>query len=117
MVYRGDNASGEPVFAVKLLALSKAVGVGLPLRRTFLAYQQVLTKLKHAHVVEYRGWSLNGLDGHILTEFCNGGTLLRHIRADPSALGIQDINLRSRWTLEIVRGLNYLHAHGHSSRH
>ena len=110
-VYRADNAQGEPVFAVKLLKLSKAVGVGLPLRRTFLAYQKVLTRLRHAHVVKYRGWSLDGLDGRILTEFCDGGTLLKHIRSDPEAWGIQE-NQRSIWTRQLIHGLDYLHAHG-----
>jgi serine/threonine protein kinase len=114
MVYRCDSDQGHPLFALKILNLSKSVGKGLPQRQSFLAYQLVLTTIEHPNVVQYYGWKLDDTSkAEIITEFCDGGTLQGYIAShDSPAPGISDPAQRYRWIKELLQALYYLHSHG-----
>ncbi|KAL2915378.1 hypothetical protein HK105_204994 [Polyrhizophydium stewartii] len=111
-VFLGENDEGQPIFAIKAIHLPVAVGIGLPIRRTFLLYQKVLRVIDHPHVNPYLGWTVVENEGQVYTAFCNGGTMRKYIYADEANPGLRDMALVRRWLAQIVSALAYLHDHG-----
>ncbi|KAJ3070567.1 Suppressor of Sensor Kinase (SLN1) [Quaeritorhiza haematococci] len=120
MVYRGDDDAGNPIFAIKKVQLPHAVGVGLPLRRTFIAYLRVLRLLDHPNVIRYLGWAVEDNEAQVFVEYCDGGDVSGFIYGEGEGgkggsakePGIKDEMLVRRWIKQILLGLDYLHAHG-----
>ncbi|KAJ3277112.1 hypothetical protein HDV01_000164 [Terramyces sp. JEL0728] len=111
-VFLGESDAGEPLFAIKIIQLGSAVGVGLPRRRTFLIYQNLLQTIKHKSINPYIGWTVVENEAHVYTRFCNEGQLFKKIHGDDSNKGIQDMDVVRKYTRQITEGLFYLHSHG-----
>jgi serine/threonine protein kinase len=107
VVFLGEDDNGKPLFAIKIIHLPGAVGSGLPLRRTFLAYQDVLKHIQHENVNRYLGWTVVDNEAQVYTHFCNGGSLLDIIKDGQ----ITEADVK-RYLREILSGLEYLHSHG-----
>lgn len=107
-VLLGEDCTGKPLFAIKVIHLPNAVGVGLPIRRTFLCYQKVLKCLDNPFIIKYLGWTLVENEAHVYTEYCDGGSLYSMIYKNN---GLSDLNQIKRILSEILNGLMYLHSH------
>eukprot|EP00842_Homolaphlyctis_polyrhiza_P004581 jgi/Hompol1/5123/HPOL_000434-RA len=77
-VFLAQDDSGHPVFAIKAIHLPRAVGVGLPIRRTFVAYQTVLRSIDHPHINKYLGWTVLHNEGQIYTSDIKPSNILLH---------------------------------------
>jgi mitogen-activated protein kinase kinase kinase len=108
VVFLGEDDNGKPLFAIKVIHLPGAVGRGLPVRRTFLAYQDVLKHINNPYINSYLGWTVVDDEAQVYTHFCNTGSLLDLI----DGKGILDIAVIRKYTREILEGLEYLHSHG-----
>jgi hypothetical protein len=111
-VFLAEDDAGKPLFAIKIIHLPGAVGVGLPIRRTFLAYQKVLKLMDHPYIVSYLGWTVVEDEAQVYTDYCEQGSLTRKIYKDPNRPGIKDIKEIKQIISEILFGLVYIHSHG-----
>ncbi|KAH9254328.1 hypothetical protein BASA81_007719 [Batrachochytrium salamandrivorans] len=109
---RAKTIKAEPIFAIKAVHLPGSVGIGLPIRTTFLLYQKVLRLLDHPHINPYLGWTVIETEGQVYSAYCNGGTLRQAVYKNESDPGIKDIETVKRWIYQIVSALVYLHDHG-----
>jgi serine/threonine protein kinase len=112
IVFLAEDDEGTPLFAIKVIHLPGAVGVGLPLRKTFLAYQNVLKHLEHKYIIRYLGWTVVGNEAHVYTTYCQDGSLSRLIHSDKNNPGIKDMGIICKFISQILSGLMYLHGHG-----
>ncbi|KAJ3325947.1 Suppressor of Sensor Kinase (SLN1) [Boothiomyces sp. JEL0866] len=111
-VFLGESDDGEPLFAIKIIQLGSAVGVGLPRRRTFLIYQNLLQTIQHDYINPYIGWTVVENEAHVYTRFCNDGQLFKKIHRSETDKGIKDMEAVRKYTRQITEGLFYLHSHG-----
>ncbi|KAL5039801.1 hypothetical protein RTP6_006912 [Batrachochytrium dendrobatidis] len=111
-VFLGENNQGEPIFAIKAVHLPNSVGIGLPIRRTFLLYQKVLKLLDHPYINPYLGWTVIQNEGQVYTFYCNGGNMRKEIYKDETRPGIKDMKVVKKWIKQLVSALVYLHDHG-----
>ncbi|KAI8919772.1 kinase-like domain-containing protein [Entophlyctis helioformis] len=111
-VFLGESEAGQPIFAIKVIHLPDAVGIGLPIRRTFLMYQRVLRTLAHPHINPYLGWTVVANEGQVYTAYCSGGTLRKAVHENGGRPGIADVEKVRTWMRQMVSALQYLHDHG-----
>jgi serine/threonine protein kinase len=112
VVFLGEDDDGNPIFAIKVIHLPGAVGAGLPIRRTFLIYQNVLKMIRHPNINQYLGWTVVDNEAQVYTAFCNNGSLTSKIMQDKNDPGIKDIVQLKSYLKQILFGLSYLHSHG-----
>lgn len=107
VVYRGQLPSGN-VIAVKRMECSE---MGKKGSTEFEAEIAVLTKVRHRHLVELCGYSIEGHEKLLVYEFMPQGTLCHHLfptggNHPPS------LNWKQRLiiALDVARGVEYLHS-------
>ncbi|KAJ3303278.1 Suppressor of Sensor Kinase (SLN1) [Kappamyces sp. JEL0829] len=111
-VYLGEGEEGNPLFAIKTIHLPNSVGEGLPRRRTFLAYQRLLKKIRHPSINPYIGWTVIQNEAQVYTQYCEGGSLHRLIYLESAPRLREDLEKIREITRDLLDGLVYLHSHG-----
>ncbi|CAN4093301.1 unnamed protein product [Withania somnifera] len=106
IVYKGKLHDGTEI-AVKRMEASIASNKGL---NEFKAEIEVLTKVRHRHLVALHGFCVNGYERLLVYEYMPQGTLGQHL-FDHDQLGFQPLTWKQRLTiaLDVARGLEYLH--------
>lgn len=106
IVYKGKLHDGTEI-AVKRMEASIASNKGL---NEFKAEIEVLTKLRHRHLVALHGFCVNGYEKLLVYEYMPQGTLGQHL-FDHDQLGLQPLTWKQRLTiaLDVARGVEYLH--------
>ncbi|KAF5442858.1 hypothetical protein F2P56_035474 [Juglans regia] len=111
-VYRGELHDGTKI-AVKRME-SGAVGEkGLS---EFMSEIQVLTKVRHRHLVALLGYCLDGNEKLLVYEYMPQGTLSQHL-FNWREIGLKSLEWTRRLTiaLDVARGVEYLHGLAHRS--
>ncbi|PHU07311.1 putative receptor protein kinase TMK1 [Capsicum chinense] len=106
IVYKGKLHHGTEI-AVKRMEASIASNKGL---NEFKAEIEVLTKVKHRHLVALHGFCVNGYERLLVYEYMPQGTLGQHL-FDHDQLGFLPLTWKQRITiaLDVARGVEYLH--------
>eukprot|EP00250_Pteridium_aquilinum_P019750 c24559_g1_i1 orf=259-2940(-) len=105
-VYKGCLEDGT-VIAVKKMDSTMMTNQG---QREFQSEVDVLTKLRHRHLVAILGYCIEGDEKALVYEYMPGGTLSQHLFAW-SRYGMTPLSWKSRLSiaLDVARGLEYLH--------
>ncbi|XP_015086792.1 receptor-like kinase TMK4 [Solanum pennellii] len=106
IVYKGRLHDGTEI-AVKRMEASIASNKGLT---EFRAEIEVLTKVRHRHLVALHGFCVNGYERLLVYEYMPQGTLGQHL-FDHDQLGFLPLTWKQRLTiaLDVARGVEYLH--------
>ncbi|XP_049406971.1 receptor-like kinase TMK4 [Solanum stenotomum] len=106
IVYKGRLHDGTEI-AVKRMEASIASNKGLT---EFRAEIEVLTKVRHRHLVALHGFCVNGYERLLVYEYMPQGTLGQHL-FDHYQLGFLPLTWKQRLTiaLDVARGVEYLH--------
>ncbi|MCO5547689.1 hypothetical protein L7F22_001140 [Adiantum nelumboides] len=105
-VYKGRFEDGTLV-AVKRMESGVMTSQG---QREFQSEVNVLTKLRHRHLVAILGYCIEGGEKALVYEYMPGGTLSQHLFAW-SRQGLSPLSWKCRLSiaLDVARGLEYLH--------
>ncbi|XP_009610544.1 receptor-like kinase TMK4 [Nicotiana tomentosiformis] len=106
IVYKGKLHDGTEI-AVKRMEASIASNKGL---NEFKAEIEVLTKVRHRHLVALHGFCVNGYERLLVYEYMPQGTLGQHL-FDHEHLGFPPLTWKQRLiiALDVARGVEYLH--------
>ncbi|WMV46815.1 hypothetical protein MTR67_040200 [Solanum verrucosum] len=106
IVYKGRLHDGTEI-AVKRMEASIASNKGLT---EFRAEIEVLTKVRHRHLVALHGFCVNGYERLLVYEYMPQGTLGQHL-FDHYQLGFLPLTWKQRLAiaLDVARGVEYLH--------
>ncbi|KAK4374801.1 hypothetical protein RND71_005478 [Anisodus tanguticus] len=106
IVYKGKLHDGTEI-AVKRMEASIASNKGL---NEFRAEIEVLSKVRHRHLVALHGFCVNGNERLLVYEYMSQGTLGQHL-FDHERLGFLPLTWKQRLTiaLDVARGVEYLH--------
>ncbi|KAG5586634.1 hypothetical protein H5410_047068 [Solanum commersonii] len=106
IVYKGRLHDGTEI-AVKRMEASIASNKGLT---EFRAEIEVLTKVRHRHLVALHGFCVNGYERLLVYEYMPQGTLGQHL-FDHDQLGFLPLTWKQRLiiALDVARGVEYLH--------
>ncbi|KAI5056384.1 hypothetical protein GOP47_0028202 [Adiantum capillus-veneris] len=105
-VYKGRLDDGTLV-AVKRMETGVMTSQG---QREFQSEVNVLTKLRHRHIVAILGYCIEGDEKALVYEYMPAGTLSQHLFGW-SRGGLSPLSWKSRLSivLDVARGLEYLH--------
>lgn len=111
-VYRGHLEDGT-VIAVKRMGAAVTSSQGL---KEFQSEIDVLTKLRHRHLVAILGYCVEGDEKALVYEYMPGGTLCQHL-FEWSQHSMMPLSWKTRLSiaLDVARGLEYLHGLAQSS--
>jgi hypothetical protein len=105
VVYKG-NLNG------KLVAVKRCDSgtMGTKGQQEFMAEIDVLTKVRHRHLVGLLGYCTHGYERLLVYEYMSGGTLREHL-CDLQRSGYTPLTWTQRMTiaLDVARGIEYLH--------
>ncbi|MCD9643244.1 hypothetical protein HAX54_030542 [Datura stramonium] len=106
VVYKGKLHDGTEI-AVKRMEASLSSNKGL---NEFKAEIEVLTKVRHRHLVALHGFCVNGYERLLVYEYMPQGTLGQHL-FNHDQLGFLPLTWKQRLTiaLDVARGVEYLH--------
>ncbi|XP_031476007.1 receptor-like kinase TMK4 [Nymphaea colorata] len=107
VVYRGELHDGTKI-AVKRMQGATMGGKGM---NEFLAEINVLTKVRHRHLVALLGYCIERNERLLVYEYMPQGTLGQHLFEGPEN-GFCFLNWKARLTiaLDVARGVEYLHS-------
>ncbi|CAN6487411.1 unnamed protein product [Victoria cruziana] len=107
VVYRGELHDGTKI-AVKRMQGDTMGGKGM---NEFSAEINVLTKVRHRHLVALLGYCIEKNERLLVYEFMPQGTLGQHLFEGPE-MGFAFLNWKARLTiaLDVARGVEYLHS-------
>lgn len=105
-VYKGCLEDGTAI-AVKRMEAAVMTSQG---QKEFQSEVDVLTKLRHRHLVAILGYCIEGEEKALVYEYMPGGTLSHHL-FEWSRHGMTPLSWKSRLSiaLDVARGLEYLH--------
>lgn len=108
VVYRGQLNDGT-VIAVKRMESSMVSTKG---QNEFKAEIEVLTKVRHRHLVALHGFCVNGNERLLVYEYMPNGTLGQHLFDGKKIAGFPPLSWKQRVTiaLDVARGVEYLHS-------
>ncbi|CAL5365016.1 unnamed protein product [Camellia sinensis] len=111
-VYKGELHDGTKI-AVKRMESGVITGKGLT---EFKSEIDVLTKVRHRHLVALLGYCLDGNEKLLVFEYMPQGTLSRHL-FNWVEEGLKPLEWTKRLTLalDVARGVEYLHGLAHQS--
>ncbi|XP_059296128.1 receptor-like kinase TMK4 [Lycium ferocissimum] len=106
IVYKGKLHDGTEI-AVKRMEATIASNKGL---NEFRAEIEVLTKVRHRHLVALHGFCVNGNERLLVYEYMPQGTLGQHL-FEHDRLGFLPLTWKQRLiiALDVARGVEYLH--------
>ncbi|CAK9211838.1 unnamed protein product [Sphagnum troendelagicum] len=106
VVYKGELEDGTKI-AVKRMEASVVSSKGL---KEFQAEIEVLTKVKHRHLVGLLGYCADGAERLLVYEYLPNGPLSHHL-FDYLQFGMKPLawSMRLSIALDVARGLEYLH--------
>ncbi|KAI7741509.1 hypothetical protein M8C21_025091 [Ambrosia artemisiifolia] len=106
IVYKGELHDGTLV-AVKRM---KSDAMGTKGMKEFRAEIEVLTKVRHRHLVALLGYCIDGNDRLLVYEYMQQGTLSQHL-FDWRGLQFHPLSWKQRVSiaLDVGRGVEYLH--------
>lgn len=107
VVYKGELHDGTKI-AVKRM---ESGAMGTKGMKEFQAEIDVLTKVRHRHLVALLGYCINGNERLLVYEYMPQGTLSQHL-FEWSEHGSQPLTWKQRVTiaLDVARGIEYLHS-------
>lgn len=105
-VYKGCLEDGTAI-AVKRMEAAVMTSQG---QKEFQSEVDVLTKLRHRHLVAILGYCIDGAQKALVYEYMPGGTLSQNL-FEWSKYGMIPLSWKSRLSiaLDVARGLEYLH--------
>ncbi len=115
--YRSLSLVGEGQFSKVYTAIHRQTGELVALKefnpqkfstKKFLREMRILLRLEHPNIVRCQGIEHNSHRRHLVTEYCEGGTL-RDLLEDPVDLSIEQ---KLKIISDILDGLNYAHTQG-----
>lgn len=111
-VYKGELHDGTKI-AVKRMNTGLLGDKGLA---EFKSEIDVLTKVRHRHLVALLGYCLDGDEKLLVYEYLPQGALSRHLFSWKEE-GLQSLEWKQRLTiaLDVARGVEYLHSLAHQS--
>ncbi|KAJ0094078.1 hypothetical protein Patl1_15617 [Pistacia atlantica] len=105
-IYEGDLPDGSKI-AVKRMKAGALNEQGL---KEFKSEIEVLTKVRHCHLVALLGYCREGNEGLLVYEYMSQGSLSRHLfNWKEEGLKPLEWSQRLRIALYVARGLEYLH--------
>ncbi|KAL3530322.1 hypothetical protein ACH5RR_009644 [Cinchona calisaya] len=111
-VYKGELEDGTPI-AVKRMEVGTITNKALD---EFQAEIEVLSKVRHRHLVSLIGYSVEGNEKLLVYEYMTQGALSRHLFRWKN-LNLQPLSWTRRLSiaLDVARGVEYLHSLAHRS--
>lgn len=112
IVYKGELDDGTPI-AVKRMVVEM---VGEKWLKEFKSEMEVLSKLRHKHLVALRGYCLEDSEKLLVFEYLPQGTLSQHL-FDQKDDGLKALEWKTRLSiaLDVARGVEYLHGFAQQS--
>ncbi|KAM0852098.1 hypothetical protein ACQ4PT_051988 [Festuca glaucescens] len=102
----------------KLVAVKRCDSgtMGTKGQQEFMAEIDVLTKVRHRHLVGLLGYCTHGYERVLVYEYMSGGTLREHL-CDLQQSGYTPLTWTQRMTiaLDVARGIEYLHGLAHET--
>ncbi|XP_076882934.1 receptor-like kinase TMK4 [Bidens hawaiensis] len=107
VVYKGELHDGTMI-AIKRMKID---AVGTKGMKEFQAELEVLTKVRHKHLVSFLGYCISGNERLLVYEYMSQGTLSRHLFEWREAK-IPPLSWKQRVSiaLDVGRGVEYLHS-------
>ncbi|XP_059625212.1 receptor-like kinase TMK4 [Cornus florida] len=108
VVYRGTLLDGTQIAVKRMESVMAAGSKGL---NEFQAEIEVLSKVRHRHLVALHGFCVNGNERLLVYEYMPQGTLGQHL-FKYNEMGFPPLTWKQRVTiaLDVARGVEYLHS-------
>eukprot|EP00756_Hemistasia_phaeocysticola_P026770 Hpha_TRINITY_DN16083_c1_g1::TRINITY_DN16083_c1_g1_i3::g.117767::m.117767 len=115
-VYRGIDETSNQIVAVKEVVPGQDMSGHNRQTAQILREIRLMERLQHENIVRYLGADLGGSGGALLIylEYVSGGSIAQIVREYGNP-GITE-DMARKYTIQVVRGLSYLHAMGIAHR-